>query len=75
MVDMVGRFEQILDTQIFTMMVDRVKRHVRASSKQSASALSTGSYRNTPQVDVECDSFYTTAAPVADSDSDSDDED
>jgi len=72
---MVTRFEQTLCDQIFTMMVDRVKRHARASSKQSASALSTGSHRNTPQVDVECDSFDTTADPVADSDSDLDDED
>jgi hypothetical protein len=48
MVDMVGRFERILDTQIFTMMVDRKRRHTRKSSGQSASAASTSSHGRQP---------------------------
>ena len=44
LVEMVDRFEKILDQQIFTMMLDRTARRARRSSEQSASALSTGSH-------------------------------
>jgi hypothetical protein len=57
MVDMVGRFERILDNQIITMMVDKKKRHIRKSSGQSTSTASTGSHGHGQSADVECDTF------------------
>ena len=44
----VARFEIILRQEILTMMVDKAKKktHARTPSKQSDSALSTGSHRN-----------------------------
>ena len=56
-VDIVGRFERALDTQILTMMVDEKKRHIRRSSEQSTSAASTGSHGRRQPADVEFDTF------------------
>jgi hypothetical protein len=63
MEDMVGRFERILDTQIFTMMVDRKRRHTRKSSGQSASAASTGSHGRRQPAHIRCDTFASNNNP------------
>lgn len=57
--EMVARFSQILHEQIFIMMLDRAKQHqARRSLDQSASALSTGSYRKSIlQEDIDSDMF------------------
>ena len=57
LVDMVGHFGQILETQIFTMMVDRKKHHIHKSSGQSVSATSTGIHGHCQPADIEYNTF------------------
>jgi hypothetical protein len=71
MKEMVARFSQILRQQIFSMMLDGAKhRQARRSSRQSASALSTGSHRkNILGPDMDSDMFGNNDV-VLDDDSD-----
>jgi hypothetical protein len=48
---MVACFEEILKHQIFTMMMQDKKHHIRTSSGQSDSATSTGSHKDGDRVD------------------------